>query len=143
MDGYRIIGLTLLFSTFLLLGRIFWTSRRLKRNLHDQEITRAAVVIRLRNTAVIMAMFGLSVFWLLLSSLPLVAVGTAEHTTRNNLASISLVACFILLAAAVCLTIISKYPQFNFQRLVRRYAIREKMRAKLHFKRPPKRKSRI
>lgn len=143
MDGYAIIGLTLFFTTVVLLGYFLWHSHRTKKDLDDQGLKRAAIIIRLRNTATILAMFGFSVFLLLLSSMPQLSPGTEEYTARDNLSAYVLYAGLAMLAAATCLSIISRRAEFNFKRLLQIHAVKEKLHATLKFKRKPKRTTRI
>jgi uncharacterized membrane protein len=145
MDGYAIIGLTLFFTTVLLLGYFLWHTHRMKKNLHDEEIKRAARIMQLRNAALIIGMFAISVFFILLSSMPLLNPNTEEYTIRDNASTYAFYVGTGLLAIAVSLTVVSRIPAFNFTRQVRRHAVKEKLVAMLKFRSraKPKRSTRV
>lgn len=134
MDGYKLIGLALFFITFLVLSYILWHTHRMKKGLQDEEIKRAARIIRLRNVALILGMFAISTFFMLLSSIPMLSPDTPEYEARDNLSTYALYAGLALLMTAACLAVISRLPQFNFSRLVRLHAVKEKLRATFKFK---------
>lgn len=140
MDGYSIIGVALFFATLLLLSYILLHSHRIKVDLEDQELKRAATIVRLRNIALIMGMLAISSFFMLLSSMSPLGTGTAEYATRDTLNTYILYTGLVLFAIAAGLGLVSRKAEFNFRRLLQQYAVREKLRATLKFKRKPKSK---
>jgi Ni/Fe-hydrogenase subunit HybB-like protein len=138
VDGYSIIGVVLLFTTLLLLSYILLHSHRIKVDLEDQELKRAATIVRLRNTALILGLLAISSFFILLSSMSPLSTGTTEYATRDTLNTYVLYAGLVLFAIAAGLGIVSKKAEFNFRRLLQQYAVREKLAATVKFRRKPK-----
>jgi hypothetical protein len=143
VDGYVVSGLLLFFASLVWFAYLLWHTRRLKVLAHDKEIKRAARIIKVRNAAVILALWAFSSFLLILSSLPRLTAGTSEYIARDRLSNGMLAAGIGLLVVATVLGVMSKNIRFDFRRLVRRYAIRERVRAKLRLKRRPKRATRV
>lgn len=140
MNGYSGTGIGLFFAALVLLAFFLWHSHRLRRNSRDQDIRRAVTIIRLRNTAIILAMLAFSTFFLLLSSLSKLERGTAEYAMRDSLSAYALAVGLVLLAIAIYMGILSRKAEFNFKRLLQQYAVKEKLVAMLKFgrKRTPK-----
>lgn len=131
MDGYSITGLALFFTTLIVLSYILLHSRRMKKDLENEELKRAVIIIRLRNIALILGMLAISSFFMLLSSMPPLNPGTAEYIARDNVSTYTLYTGLVLLAIAVCLGVVGRKAEFNFKRLLHRHGVKEKLRAML------------
>lgn len=134
MNGYNSFGIILFFTTFIVLACILWRTHGIKVDLEDPELKRAALIIRLRNVALILGMFAISAFLIMRTSIPLLST----YLLYVGLA---------LLIAAAYLRFVSKKPEFNFERLLQQYAVKEKLAAMLKFSRKPapkpKRRNRV
>lgn len=130
MDSYATIGLLLLFSTFILGGCILLKARRLRTGLHDEEIKRVTKIIRLRNAAMILSLCAYSTFFLLLSSMPKLTLGSTEYVLRDNIGDLALVIGYMLLIVAAMLWYLSRSKMLQLKLQVRRDAIRARMRAR-------------
>jgi hypothetical protein len=143
VNGYSTTGIVLFFAALIWTAFIVLRARRLKTGLQDHNIKRAAIILRLRNVAAVLSLCALSVFFIIISSISLLDAGTPEYVFRDNLSNVALGAVFTLLVIAIVLTILSNRPEFNFHWLVRRRAVKKKVRAKPRFKRRPKRAGRV
>jgi hypothetical protein len=130
VDSYGTVGLLLLFGAFLLLGYILLKARRPKSILHDEEIRRFAKIIQFRNAAAILSLCAYSAFFLLLSSIPKVTVGSPEYVIRNNLSDVALTVGLAMLITTAVLGFLGRSKKFSLKLQVRRDAIRARIRAK-------------
>ena len=147
MDGYIIVGVALAFATIPLSGYYLWHSHRMSKDPDYQELRRAAWIIRIRNTATIIAMLAFSGFSLLLASMPRLTPRTEEYITRDILSTYALYTGLAMVVTSIVLWFIGRKAEFDFDRLLRINGVKEKFWAGVKFnqrrKQRPKYKNRV